>query len=77
MSRADHMLRLWITCAGQSTDSQQSASAVRNGWEEAAARLYLSHVLVGGQDDLVESRGRDLDSLLEGDGHHGSLIKDG
>lgn len=56
---------------------RQSASTAWNGWAAAAAtRLYLSHVLVGGQDDLVESRGRDLDSLLEGDGHHGSLDGD-
>lgn len=51
---------------------QRSAGAAWKGWA-VAARLYLSHVLVGGQDDLVESRRRDLDSLPEGDRHHGSL----
>ena len=35
--------------------------------------LYLSDVLIGGEDNFVKSRGRDLDSLLEGEGHHGSL----
>lgn len=54
---------------------QRSADAAWEGWP--AAGLYLSHVLVGGQDDLVESRRRNLDPLLEGDGHHGSLNKDG
>lgn len=38
--------------------------------------FYLSDVLIGGQDHFIKSWRRDLDSLLESDGHHGSLKKE-
>lgn len=34
---------------------------------------YLSDVMVGGCDDLVQGCGWDLDALPEGNGHHGTL----
>ena len=52
------------------------------GWPETEPRydgtfrtclLYLADVLIGSQDYFVESWRRDLDSLFESEGHHGSL----
>ena len=34
---------------------------------------YLSDVLIGCQDDFIESRRRDLQALLESNGHHSAL----
>lgn len=38
--------------------------------------LYLSDVLIGGEDNFVESRRRDLYSLFESERHHGSLMNE-
>jgi len=43
-------------------------------WESTRrCLLYLSDVVIGGEDHFVKSWGRDLYSLFEGEGHHGSL----
>lgn len=42
-------------------------------YEGFGSVLYLSDVLIGCQNDLIKSWGWDLYSLLERNGHHGSL----
>lgn len=39
-------------------------------------RFYLSHILIGGQNNFIKSRRPDVDPLLESDGHHGCLKRE-
>lgn len=65
----DHLERTRIEVRGQTEESRHHHSM------KGLGLLYLSDVLIGGEDDLIKSWGRDLDSLFESDGHHGSLIE--
>lgn len=65
----DHLERTRIEVRGQTEESRHHHSMNTLGL------LYLSDILIGGKDDLIKSWGRDLDSLFESNGHHGSLIE--
>lgn len=71
----------WPTTCSGCASPEDSTTTVVNEDASAAARsppfpFYLSHILIGGQDDFLKSRRPDVDSLLESDGHHGCLIKE-